>query len=122
MNKLFEKAQVAGIIAPGECYILNDDSDGCRLELSILYLIRRDEDILPAIEMETCIVMEPYQDLLEFLGWERISEITYAFRMRCYFKEEAEVGEYTLYLHRVKEFVEELEEMKELFGRMEYAL
>jgi hypothetical protein len=122
MNKLFKEARVAGIIEPGHCYYLSPDSsrEG-DMPMDQVYLIRRDEDIIPAIDMETCIVMECYQELLEFLGWERVSDISFVFRMRCYFKEEKEVGEYVLYIHRLKEFAEELEEMKELFGVRDYS-
>ena len=43
MNELFKKVQVAGIITPGQCYLMNADSDGgYNMDLTILYLLRKE--------------------------------------------------------------------------------
>jgi len=118
MNQLFENVDVSGIIAPGDCWVMTSvPSDGQDVILDDLDLIQRDEDILPALDMVVCIVMEEYLVLLAFLGWERVSENSYVFRMRCYDKEEEKEVNHEQYLHRLPSFSERLAETKAIFGR-----
>jgi hypothetical protein len=117
MNKLFDGVSVVGIVVPGETYIFSEKaSPGWDPgPISFLYLIRKDEEVLTALEMELCTVLAEMYEVKKFLGMRRRTKDCYEFRCRCFEKELEQVENVCLYLHRVKTFEERLEEVKALF-------
>jgi hypothetical protein len=118
MNKKIDPACLAGIIKPGEVYILNeeDSSEGDPGPIEYLYTIRCTDEIAPAIEMEMDIVMAEYYEYKEFLGVKKECENCYRFTLLCYDKKEEKEIEYLIYLHRICAFEEMLVDTKESFG------
>lgn len=107
---------VSGMINPGDIYIICAEKDlgwdpG---PIELMYVITRDEDILPALEMEICIFLGQCYELRQFIKCSEILEDCYEFRFRCIDKaENREVG-YSLFLHRLSSFSEKLAWAKEI--------
>jgi hypothetical protein len=115
MDELFKYVNVSGIIKPGDCYVLTSDpARGQDIILNLSYLLRKDEDIVPALKMH-CIVVGQWQELLEFQNWERVSRDCYVFVMRCFDKDKEQEIIDRLYLHRLPELAEGLAEIREEF-------
>lgn len=115
MNELFKHVNVSGIIKPGDCYVLTSDpARGQDIVLNLSYLLRKDEDIVPALKMH-CVAVSQWQELLEFQEWERISRDCYVFVMRCFDKDKEQEIIYSLYLHRLLELAEGLAEIRQDF-------
>jgi hypothetical protein len=114
MNKLFDGIVVTGIVIPGETYIFSESASPAYDPgpLNLLYVIRKDEEILQAVEMEFCTVLTEMYDLRKFLGIRRLSDDCYEFRCRCFEKQLKQLENVCLYLHRVRTFKERLEEVK----------
>jgi hypothetical protein len=113
MNKLFDGIVVTGIVIPGETYIFSENASPGHDPgpLRFLYVIRRDEEILQAVEMEFCIVLAEMYELRKFLGIRRLSGDCYELRCRCFERQLKQVENVRLYLHRVRTFKERLEEV-----------
>jgi hypothetical protein len=117
MNKLFDCVSVVGIVVPGEIYIFSEKaSPGWDPgPINYLYVIQKDEEVLPALEMEFCTVLAEVYEVKKFLGMRRLTDDCYEFTTRCLEKQLEQVENVCLYLHRVKTFEERLEEVKALF-------
>ena len=117
MNKLFDGVSVVGIVVPGETYIFSENASpgGDPGPISYLYVIRKDEEILQALEMEYCTVLADMYEVKKFLGIRRLKEDCYEFRTRCFEKELEEEQDCCLFLHRVRTFKERLEEVNTLY-------
>ena len=118
MKKLFEGVSLKGIVKPGEAYIFNEhQSTGYEPEpIDILYLIRSEDDLIQALEMELIIVLSDLYEIRKFLGFQKVTEDCYRFKALCYQKEDRKQVEYRIYLHRIKSFNERLARVKELWG------
>ncbi len=117
MNSKFDGVSTAGIIKPGDLYIIYEQADrgwdpG---PIEFIYAIRKDEDILAALDMELSIVMAEYYELKRFVGVTKISDDCHEFRMFIHDKEDDKDREWSLYLHRITPFEEKLEETKKRF-------
>jgi hypothetical protein len=117
MNSKFEGVSTAGIINPGDLYIIFEEPNrgGDPGPIDFIYAIRKDEDILPALDMEMCMMMAESYELIRFEGVTRISSDCHEFKMFVYDKEDDEEREWSLYLHRIVTFEEKLQAAKELF-------
>jgi hypothetical protein len=118
MNKIFEGVSVAGIIKRGHAYIFDDcvnrGYDAGPIEY--LYVIREEEEILPALDMEYFIFMAEFCEITQFIGIRKIDEDCHEFELLGYNKGELEEEvKFTFYLHRLKTFEEHLSEVKDLF-------
>ena len=113
MNELFDRLSVVGIVVPGETYIFSEMANrgGDPGPISYLYVIRKDEEILPALEMEYCTVLADMFEIRRFLGMRKLTDDCYEFRTRCFEKEAKEEQDCCQYLHRVRTFKERLEEV-----------
>ena len=118
MKKLFEVIPLKGIVKPGEAYIFQDYQSAMfePRPIAWMYLIRTDDDLLQALEMELLIVRSDLYETIEFLGFREVAEDCYEFKVLCYEKEEKKHLKYCIYLHRIKSFNEGLAVVKELWG------
>ena len=116
MNKLFDSVPVAGIVVPGETYLFSENASpgGDPGPISYLYAIRKDEEILHALEMEYCTVLADMFEVKKFVGMRRLTEDCYEFRTRCFEKEIEEEQDCCLYLHRLRTFQERFAEVNTL--------
>ena len=106
MHKSFEGISLSGIVKPGEIYIFCDNRDkGWQPEpLNLLYTIRSDAEILPALDMEMKVLADIYL-FKKYLGFQKISEDCHEFRMLCN-DDEGIKTKFSLYLHRIFSFEE----------------
>ena len=113
MNKLFDGVVVTGIVIPGETYIFSESAspEYDPGPLNLLYVIRKDEEILQAVEMEFCVVLTDMYELRKFSGIRRLSADCYELRCSCFEKQLKQVETVRLYLHRVRTFKERLKEV-----------
>lgn len=118
MNKKIDPAYFAGIIKPGEVYILTfeQDREGDPGPIEYIYTIGCPDEIPPAIEMEMGIVLIDLYEYREFLGVKMESENCFRLMLLCYDKEEEKEIHYEFYLHRIHTFGEMLINIKLRFG------
>jgi len=121
MNEVIKTIPTSGIVSPGEVYIFDERPDRAHSPdpIKYLYVIKREEEILPALEMEFCIVLAGEYELRQFLGWRKISADCQECKLICYDKVEETEVDYFLYLHRIMTFEEKLARVKELFLGMD---
>jgi hypothetical protein len=117
MNKLFDCVSVVGIVVPGEIYIFSEKaSPGWDPgPINYLYVIQKDEEVLPALEMEFCTVLAGIYEVKKFLGMRRLTDDCYEFRTRCLEREVQEEEDCCLYLHRLRTFKERFDEVNTLY-------
>jgi hypothetical protein len=118
MHSALKDVTVTGIIKPGDVYIFHTDSENTAQidQLNYMYVIMRDEQILPALEMETCLVIAEDYELKQFLGIHKISRDCYEFKILAYNKPERQDEERCYYLHGVQSFEEKLRMEQQLAG------
>ena len=110
MHPIFQNIQISGLISPGETYLFSAEKEqgwdpG---PIDQMYILNRDEDILPALEMELCIILGNCYELKKFIKWSEILDGCYEFRFLCFDKEELTETAYSLFLHRLSSFSEKL--------------
>ena len=117
MQNLLNGICVKGIIKPGEIYVFTQSED--RLDEmegpDISYTIQSDEELMAALEMEVFRVLPSWYNLKGFLGWEKLSDNCYQFRLSCHPSEYSKRTVYSLYLHRMIHVSERLEWVKRYF-------
>ena len=117
MNAILASIPVTGIIRPGQAYILNscDDHGMDHGPIDTMYIIARDEDIISALELEWCLVLPEMFQLTAFVRCAEVAEDVYEFRFRCiHVAYNMEIG-YSLYLHRIMTFQEQVKWAREVF-------
>lgn len=117
MRQLFAGVSVAGILLPGEAYILVEErNEGMEPgSINSLYLIRTDNELLEALEFEYGTFYSEIFQLRKFLGWKKITADCCEFRSLCYDVEDRRNRVNKLYLHRIKSFKESKRELMEHF-------
>jgi hypothetical protein len=117
MNKLFDGVSVVGIVVPGEAYIFSEKASPAwdPGPISYLYVIKKDEEILPALEMEFCTVLAEMFEIRKFSGMRRVTDDCYEFRTRCFEREVKEEQDCCLYLHRLRTFKERFEQVNTIY-------
>jgi small nuclear ribonucleoprotein (snRNP)-like protein len=117
MHTAFEGVSVAGVIEPGQVYILCCESRrGFPAEsIESTFTVRSEHEILEALDMEMNIVLADWIELRKFLNIQKIGDNCHEFRMLCYDKESEHRIVYSLYLHRIRSFTEELYRISKLF-------
>jgi hypothetical protein len=117
MSKLLDIATFTGIIKPGDIYILTGESrpgaDAGPIEY--LYTIRSVEEIAPAIEMEMEIVLAEMYEYKQFLGLSKKDCQICEINLLCYDKTLEKEVKFSLYLHKIQTFEENLREIKRTF-------
>ena len=96
------------ILQPGGMYIISPEKGNIwdRIPIDWLYVITRDEEILPALHMEMCVFVAELYELKGFVKWSEVLVDCYEFRFRCLDKAaNREIG-YSLFLHRLQTFKE----------------
>jgi hypothetical protein len=118
MNSLLKDIPVSGIIEQGQCYVLDEFEGSMFLiePIDCLYVITSEQEIVRALDMTMCIIFEEAYEVRAFLGCLKISRDCHQFKMRCFDKQEDTEIDYSLYLHRIRSFEEELARVTELFG------
>jgi len=122
MNEILKNIPISGIITSGEIYILNPEGDPRHNPgpIEFIYTLTCDEHILPALELEFCILDELYA-LRKFCRYGEILDGVYEFHFRCYDKEgEEEVG-YSMFLHRLSTLSQQQALFKHLLNDSESA-
>jgi hypothetical protein len=110
MHPVLAPIPVTGIIQPGHTYVLSTEKQNPwdPFPIDRLYVILRDEDILPAVELEFSSVLAHRYELRHFIRCEEVWDDCYEFRFRCWDKAvNKEVG-YSLFLLRLPTFAEKL--------------
>jgi hypothetical protein len=110
MHPVLASIPITAIIQPGHIYVLCTEKQNPfdPFPIDKLYVIPRDEDILPALEMEFCLVLTDWYELRHFIRCKEVLDDCYEFRFRCWDKAaNKEVG-YSLYLQRLSTFAEKL--------------
>jgi hypothetical protein len=117
MHTVFQSLSVAGVIEPGQVYILCCESHkGLPAEpIELTFTIRSEHEILEALDMEMSIVLADWIELRKFLSIQKVCDDCHEFRMLCYDKESEHRIVFSLYLHRLRSFAEELDRIRELF-------
>jgi hypothetical protein len=116
MNKVFEGVVISGVIKPGEVYIISEGDRDSRADgISVLYTIREDSEIIPALDMETRMVCGDIYEVLEFLGIHKISEDSYQVALICKDIEDNRTFMQGFYIHRILSFHERLTEARECY-------
>lgn len=102
MNHILDPIVEAHIFDPGDIYVFlsYEDPGYDPGPLEFMYFIRREDDIMPALELEAEHYM--WYKIKEYLSCTRVSESCFEFRMRCFDPEEDDDIIYSLYLHRIK--------------------
>lgn len=110
MHPLLANIPVTGLILPGEVYVLCAEKhqgwDPGPIDQQ--YVITRDEDILPALDMELCLFLADCYELRQFIRCAQILDDCYEFRFRCWDKAANEEIGYSLFLHRLPGLAEKL--------------
>jgi hypothetical protein len=118
MSKVLDVANFEGIIVPGDIYILT----GCSNPgmdagpIKDLYTIRSIGQILSAIDMEMEIVLAEMYEYRRFLGVYKKNHQRCEITLLCYDKTLEKEVTYSLFLHRIQTFEENLCEVKRIFG------
>lgn len=110
MHQILQNIHISGIIAPGDTYLFSAEKEpgwdpG---PIDQMYVLTRDEDILPALEMELCMILGNCYEVRRFIRWSQILDDCYEFRFQCFDKEEKKETGYSLFLHRLSSFREKL--------------
>ena len=110
MHPILETIQISGIITPGDTYIFSAEKElgwdpG---PVDHMYVLTRDEEILPALEMELCIILGECYELKKFIRWSQILEGCYEFRFQCIDKAANKAIGYSLFLYRLSTVSEKL--------------
>jgi hypothetical protein len=110
MNQELAKISVKGLVKPGCMYtFLAEKENGWDPgPIDQLYVITREEEIVPALEMELCLILGECYELRKFIKWSQILEDCYEFRFRCWDKAANEEIGYSLFLYRLSSFSEKL--------------
>jgi hypothetical protein len=117
MHPALEGVSVAGLIKPGQVYILVEQSNSGFPAESIdsTYIVRTEREILEALDMQMSIVLADWYELRRFVGIRKICDDCHEFRMICYDMDMKERTIFSFYLHRLRSFSEELKRARELF-------
>lgn len=110
MHPILQNIHITGIIAPGDTYIFSAEKEAGwdPGPLDQLYVLTRDEDIVPALEMELCLILGNCYELRRFIRCAQILDGCYEFRFQCFDKEEERETTYSLFLYRLASFREKL--------------
>jgi hypothetical protein len=110
MHPVLASIPVTGIILSGHFYVFCAEKDpgwdpG---PIDQLYVITREEDILPALELELCMILAECYELRQFIRCAEILDGCHEFRFHCWDKAaNKEIG-YSLFLHRLPTLAEKL--------------
>jgi hypothetical protein len=118
MGKAIDMACFTGIIKPGDIFILCEEADpGADAgPIEYMYSIRSIEEIAPAVEMVMEIILAEMYEYKHFLGVRKKDCQIYEILLMCYDKAGEEEINYSLYLHKIQTFEENLRDVKQLFG------
>jgi len=110
METLFKDVSFAGVLRPGEVYLLTEhENRGLKMEpLEFLYSIRSDDEIARALDMTMFKLLKDYYDFKEFLGYDKVSKDCLRFRVKAIDKFERKNIVYPFYLQRLTTFQETL--------------
>jgi len=108
MKTLFKNVSLTGVIRPGEVYTFTEDDDrGCGIDcLEYMYIIRSDDEIAPALDMEMFTILNDFYNFTTFLGHEKLSDDCHRFRVKAIPKSERKHIVYCFYLQRIMTFPE----------------
>jgi hypothetical protein len=121
MNELFTNLCVAGLLRPGEVYLLSPWEDGFESEpLSTLYVIRTEAELREAVIMEFQIITYDDRPIRKFLGVTKIRDDTFEFKCLLYRADEDAEFEFSFYLYRLRSFAEEQKNFVELYINNDY--
>jgi hypothetical protein len=115
MHPVLASIPVTAIIQPGHIYVFCAEKErgwdpG---PIDQLYVITRDEDILPALEMELCMILADWYELRHFVRCKEVLDDCYEFRFCCLdIAANKEIG-YSLFLHRLSSLSEKLKWARE---------
>jgi hypothetical protein len=118
MSKILDISNFIGIIKPGDIYILiEDESPGADPgPIEYLYTIRSIEEIAPAVQMVMEIVLAEMYEYKQFLGVSKKNCGVYQIKLLCHDRTAEEDVNFSLYLHRIQTFEENLCEVRRNFG------
>lgn len=118
MSKTLDAREFRGIIKPGEIFILKEEADPGYDPgpIEYLYTIRNATEIACAIQTDMEIILTEMCEYKEFLGVKEREGRIYEIMMLCYDKAAEKDINYSLYLHRIQTFEENLCEIKRTFG------
>lgn len=110
MHPLLAGIPVTGLIRPGHVYVFCAEKEhgwdpG---PIDQQYVITREEDILPALEMELCMILAGCYELRKFIRCAEVVEGCYEFRFRCWDKAANEEIGYSQFLYRLANLEEKL--------------
>jgi hypothetical protein len=110
MHQVLASIPVTGIIKPGQIYVLFAEREyGWDLDfIDQLYVITRDEDILPALELELSMLHPHWYELRHFIRCTEVLVDCYEFRFCCWGKSANKDIGYSLFLQRLSTFSEKL--------------
>jgi hypothetical protein len=115
MDTLFEGVSLAGIVEPGQFYMLFDsDCGSVEGEIELMYFIRSEDELLETLRMEREIVLPALYTGIEFLGVRQVTKDRHLFSIFCINENDREVRRY-LFLQRLKPYDEMLVHIKEVF-------
>jgi len=116
MHTVFQSLSLAGVIEPGQVYILCESHIGFPAEpIESTFTIRSEHEIREALDIQLNIVLAEWIELRKFHSIKKVCNDCHEFRMLCYDKESKRRIVFSLYLHRLRSFAEELNRVRELF-------
>ena len=118
MNKIFNDVSVAGILAPGQLYVLSEaPRDSLYPEpIEELFIIKNETEILIALDRIFGQMFADEYELVEFLGIRKVSDDCHEFKiLGCLKKSEKNIM-LSRYLNRVRSFEEFESEIERYYG------
>ena len=118
MNKIFNDVSVAGILVPGQVYILSESQSSLAPLESIeeLFVIKREAEILISLDMMYGQMFAEDYELVEFLGIRKINDDCHEFRILCWDRKFKKNVERSQYVNRIRSFEEFVFEMETDYG------
>jgi len=118
MNKIFNDVSVAGILVPGQVYVLSESQPDWipTGPIEELFVIKSEAEILIALDMIYGQMFAEDYDLVEFSGIRKINDDCHEFRILCYDRKFEENVEFSQYVNRIRSFEEFGSQMKRSYG------
>jgi len=113
METLFKNVSFAGVLNPGDVYVLMERENRVLNigPMDLPYTVRSDDEIAKALNMTMFKLLTDYYDFKEFLGYDKVSENCFRFRIKAIDKSERKTIVYCFYLQRLMTFQETLIEV-----------
>lgn len=116
MNKVFQDVQLSGIVIPGGTYILNKHPKKLLIDdVESLYVIRSDEEVVAALDMQVNMIDGDKFELVKFMGIKSIGWHTLLIRLLCYDKLYCVNVVVRFFLHRLNTLNEQLSSTKDIY-------